>query len=118
MSEENHTPPSVAVALPPVPSAAPMEIPAAPAKAYGLWRASVVAIRWPDPNGEMDATVEWRKYLRDPETGIGEDAPGVEGSQLIGNIFALAATDQDVANAMLALLNALQKIARKAGVID
>lgn len=93
----------------------PVVQPAVPEQVFDLWRIPLFTASWPTPGGPMVCEAQFQSARRG-EDGVLIDGP-VRNWFKVKDLWAVAAEDADVANAVNALIAALTKKAREAGVI-
>ncbi len=101
----------------------PLTVPATVERTYDLWWLTNLTINAGDPNGIATATANFRRFTRDeygvghfaPTTGMGDD--DASANYHIENVFALAASDPNVAALIDNLINTVGELARTAGKI-
>ena len=93
----------------------PVVQPAVPEVVFDLWRIPEFQVSWPAPALPMTCVAMFQSARRGAD-GVLIDGP-VRNWYTVPNLWEVAAEDADVANAMNALITALTKKAREAGVI-
>lgn len=98
-----------------IPASTPVIQPAVPEQVFDLWRIPEFQVAWPSPVSPMTCVAMFQSARRG-EDGVLIDGP-VRNWYTIPDLWTVAAEDAEVASAMNALITALTKKAREAGVI-
>ena len=89
--------------------------PAVPEVVFDLWRIPDFRVSWPTPGGPMFCSAMFQSARRGAD-GVLVDGP-VRNWYEVPDLWAVAAEDPEVAQAMGGLIAALTKNARESGVI-
>lgn len=96
----------------------PTELPPQEEKVYDIYRVSFFQVKAQDVSQPVVVDVELTKTRTDPDTGIDEDSPvDVPVRFRIPDLFALAATDQEIAQIMGLLIDKVGRIAKTKGLV-
>ena len=93
----------------------PVVVPPVPGATYDRWVIPSLVVSWPSVDGPMSLEAWFQSARRDQ---AGKLITGEQRTNYyVPDVWSLAATDPDVATAMNALIGALTKNAKAAGVI-
>ena len=96
----------------------PTEMPPQEEKVYDIYRISFFQVKAPSVTQPVTADAELTKTRTDPVTGIDEDSPVDTPVRFrIPDLFALAATDQEIAQIMGLLIDKVGRMAKEKGLI-